>query len=56
MQQTANGMSRDVVVYCHTGMRSYMAACLLEQHGLKQVSNLAGGWELYAKLQLPSAL
>ena len=34
---------REVVVYCHTGIRSEMAAAYLVTHGFPRVSNLVGG-------------
>ena len=34
---------REVVVYCHTGVRSEMAAAYLVTHGFSRVSNLVGG-------------
>lgn len=37
-----------VVVYCHTGQRSYMAARILQQQGHGEVYNLAGGIDAYA--------
>jgi rhodanese-related sulfurtransferase len=39
----------DIIIYCHHGMRSYHACCLLKEKGLKRVSNLSGGidqWSL----------
>ena len=38
---------RDVVVYCHHGVRSQHGAAFLQQHGV-QASSLAGGIERYA--------
>lgn len=43
-----NSRERKVVVYCHSGGRSAMAADTLQQMGFKQVFNLEGGivnWE-----------
>jgi len=39
---------RPLVVYCHSGMRSAMAAGLLHRHGLNAVSNLTGGIDAWA--------
>ncbi len=38
----------DVVVYCHHGVRSLMAAQFLVNHGLKRVWKVAGGIDRYA--------
>jgi adenylyltransferase/sulfurtransferase len=40
----------DIVVYCHQGVRSAaVAQYLREQHGFKNVKNLAGGLDLWAR-------
>lgn len=40
----------DIVVYCHQGVRSAAVAHYLrEQHGFKNVKNLAGGLDLWAR-------
>jgi len=36
-----------IVVICNTGHRSSLGASLLKQHGLKDVSNMAGGMTGY---------
>lgn len=46
---------RPVIVYCHHGMRSLMAAQWLEQMGLETVCNLAGGIDAWAT-ELDSSL
>lgn len=45
---------QDIVVYCHLGQRSAMAAAWLLQNGLTQVYDLSGGTEawLYAGFDL----
>jgi len=37
-----------VVVYCHTGQRSYFAAQILQKRGYKNVLNLQGGIDAYS--------
>lgn len=45
----------EIVVYCHQGVRSAaVAQYLREQHGFKNVKNLAGGLELWARTVDPS--
>lgn len=44
---------REVVVYCHHGIRSLSAAAWLESHGVRAVS-LRGGIDLYARRLDPS--
>lgn len=39
---------REVVIYCHHGMRSEMARQYLAQHGHANFRNLAGGIHLWA--------
>lgn len=40
----------DIVVYCHQGVRSgAVAQYLREQHGFKNVKNLAGGLDAWAR-------
>jgi adenylyltransferase/sulfurtransferase len=39
---------REVVVYCHHGMRSLRAAQFLAAEGFRQVSNLTGGIDRWA--------
>jgi len=40
--------TEDIVVYCHTGMRSAMAVKLLRDLGFTRVKNLAGGIDAWA--------
>ena len=40
---------REIVVYCHSGMRSAMAAKLLRDQGYDRVRNLAGGIDAWAE-------
>ena len=45
----------EIVVYCHQGVRSAaVAQYLREQHGFKNVKNLAGGLDLWARTVDPS--
>lgn len=41
--------SEPVIVYCHHGIRSWHAACLLEQQGFEDVSNLSGGIDAWSR-------
>ncbi|KUK31039.1 MAG: Sulfurtransferase [Thermoanaerobacterales bacterium 50_218] len=38
---------KDIVVYCQTGRRSYIACRILAQRGFTRVKNLSGGWKTY---------
>jgi rhodanese-related sulfurtransferase len=38
---------RKVVVYCATGLRSYIACRILKSRGYDNVYNLSGGWRTY---------
>ena len=40
---------RDIVVYCHHGMRSLQVAQFLQQSGRERVFNLAGGIAAWAE-------
>lgn len=46
--------SDPVVVYCHTGVRSLMAAQALVRMGFEEVGNLAGGIEAWSLQVDPS--
>ena len=37
---------REIIAYCHSGLRSYIAARLLGQHGF-EVRNLSGAWRTW---------
>ena len=39
----------DIIVYCHRGMRSLDAACLLQQLGFKSVLSVVGGIDRWAE-------
>ncbi len=41
--------ARPVIVYCHHGVRSWHAACFLEQNGFAEVYNLAGGIDAWSR-------
>jgi adenylyltransferase/sulfurtransferase len=46
----------EIVVYCHVGLRSAMAAALLRGHGFRRVHNLTGGilaWAREVDLEMP---
>ncbi len=54
MQQVPLAMNdldpeREVVVYCHTGVRSFHVGKFLEHNGFKNVVNLSGGIEAWAR-------
>lgn len=42
--------SKDYIVSCHSGLRSYLAERILKQHGFK-VQNLDGAYSLYQKVR-----
>ena len=47
---------KEILVYCHHGIRSLQAANFLLQMGFKNVKNLSGGidaWSLQSDLQVP---
>jgi glyoxylase-like metal-dependent hydrolase (beta-lactamase superfamily II)/rhodanese-related sulfurtransferase len=44
---------RPLLVYCAGGYRSAIAASLLERHGFKQVSEIAGGFAAWEAAKLP---
>jgi len=47
---------RQVIVYCHSGARSYVVANFLEENGFSSVANLSGGidaWSLYVDPNVP---
>jgi rhodanese-related sulfurtransferase len=39
----------EVIIYCHSGIRSQHAARFLEQQGFKRVGNLSGGIDAWAR-------
>jgi len=45
---------RDLVIYCHTGIRSLLACYLLMQNGFEKVRNLDGGIDDYARTIEPA--
>ena len=47
---------REIVIYCHWGMRSFDAAFLLQQLGFKSVKSLTGGIDRWAKEIDPQVL
>lgn len=38
---------KDIHVYCQVGLRGYLAARILQQHGFTRVKNLSGGYKTY---------
>lgn len=40
--------SKKIILYCAIGLRGYIGARILMQHGYKQVYNLSGGYATYA--------
>ncbi len=47
--ELADWQGREVVVYCHHGIRSLHAIAFLEQHGFKQLLNLSGGIDAWSR-------
>ncbi len=45
---------KEMVIYCHTGVRSFHAAQFLERNGFKNVVNLKGGIEAWARTVDPT--
>lgn len=45
--------SKELIVYCETGMRSARAARILKKNGFEKVYNLAGGVAAWEKASLP---
>lgn len=47
---------KEVIVYCHGGLRSLLVAGFLAGHGFKSVANLTGGidaWSVQVDPQVP---
>jgi len=38
---------REIIIFCQTGVRSYIACRILRQKGYKKVKNLSGGYKTY---------
>jgi rhodanese-related sulfurtransferase len=55
--QAAQELPKDaeIILYCHSGARSYYAANLLSQIGYSHVSDLSGGLEAWERSRLPVA-
>lgn len=45
---------KEMVIYCHTGVRSLHVAQFLQQNGFKNVANLKGGIEAWARTVDPT--
>ncbi|HUW98166.1 MAG TPA: rhodanese-like domain-containing protein [Acidiferrobacter sp.] len=45
---------KEVIVYCHTGIRSFHVGKFLEHNGFKNVANLAGGIARWAQAVDPT--
>lgn len=50
LRERLSELDRDklIVIYCAIGIRGYIAARILMQHGFKRVKNLSGGFSLYS--------
>ena len=53
VEQVTNG--KPVVLQCRSGVRSAIAASILQAHGIKNVINLAGGYLGWNAAGLPRA-
>lgn len=42
--------SKEIMVYCAIGLRGYIAARILKQHGFENVRNVSGGYTTYAQV------
>jgi rhodanese-related sulfurtransferase len=53
--RAANELSKDaeIIVYCHSGVRSHAAAHFLVQMGYLSVADLSGGFEGWQRNHLP---
>ena len=49
MGELADWRSREMVVYCHHGIRSQHAIAFLQQHGFTQLLNLSGGIDAWSR-------
>ncbi len=47
---------RPVVVYCRSGARSAIAASILRRHGLTDVRNLEGGYDLWSRRRVEAVV
>lgn len=47
--EVADWRTREVVVYCHHGIRSQYAIAFLAQHGFGQLLNLSGGIDAWSR-------
>jgi len=45
---------KEIIAYCHHGVRSKTAMELLKRYGFKNVTHLAGGIDLYSQIADPS--
>lgn len=45
---------KEIIAYCHHGVRSVTAVELLKRHGFKNVKHLVGGIDLYSQTADPS--
>ncbi len=53
--EVAKETSRPILVYCKEGLRSALAGSTLRNLGYVNVSNLAGGWEAWARSEKQTA-
>lgn len=49
LPETARDRDAEIVVYCHHGMRSAQVVAWLRQQGWRNVWNMAGGIDAYAR-------
>ncbi|WP_018248067.1 CoA-disulfide reductase [Orenia marismortui] len=43
--------NKEIVIYCAVGLRGYIGARILMQHGFNKVKNLSGGYKLYKEIK-----
>lgn len=43
--------AREIIVHCQVGLRGYLAARILTQHGFNKVHNLDGGWKTWSSVR-----
>ncbi|MGF1637235.1 MAG: rhodanese-like domain-containing protein, partial [Cyclobacteriaceae bacterium] len=45
--------NKAIVTYCAKGLRGYLAATILSNHGFDNISNLGGGFKTWVKMGYP---
>ncbi|MBK6977004.1 MAG: hypothetical protein IPH28_07680 [Cytophagaceae bacterium] len=43
--------NKPVIVHCARGLRGYIAAKILSQHGFTNIKNLAGGYKVWGEYE-----